>query len=54
MGSYGSLANTGIAITLGGLTLGPLGLVISAVALVAIGALMLRLGWRRRKALNAR
>jgi hypothetical protein len=54
MGSYGSLASTGFAITLGGLTLGSIGLVVMAAALVAIGALSLRLGWRRGREVNAR
>jgi hypothetical protein len=54
MTSYGGLASTGFAITIGGLTLGPLGLVGAATALVALGALSLRLGWRRGRELNAR
>lgn len=52
--TYGNLAGTGFAITLGGLTLGPIGLVVAAVAIVATGALALRLAWRRGRAVNAR
>jgi hypothetical protein len=54
MGSYGSLASTGFAVTLAGFTLGPIALVGAAIALVAIGALALRLGWRRNRSLNSR
>lgn len=54
MTNYGGLASTGFAMTLGGLTLGPLGLVVAATTLVAVGAVSLRLGWRRGRELNAR
>jgi hypothetical protein len=48
------LAFTGFGVTLVGLTFGPLAIVGIAVALIAIGATTLRLGWRRNKALNSR
>jgi hypothetical protein len=54
VGSYGSLASTGFAVTLAGFTMGPLAMVGAAIALIAIGAIALRLGWRRNKALNSR
>lgn len=54
MTSYGGLASTGFAVTIGGLTMGPMGLVVSAAALVGVGALALRLGWRRGREVNAR
>lgn len=54
MTNYGGLASTGFAVTVGGLTLGPLGLVAAATALVTVGAVALRLGWRRGRDLNAR
>jgi hypothetical protein len=37
-----------------GFTFEPLAMVGAAIVLVAIGAAALRLGWRRKKALNSR
>ncbi len=52
--TYGGLASTGFAMTIGGLTMGPIGLVLMAAVLVAVGALALRLGWRRGQPVNGR
>ena len=54
MGRFGSLASTGFAVTFAGFTWGPLAIVGAAFALIAIGAVALRLGWRRNKELNSR
>jgi hypothetical protein len=54
VGSYGSLASTGFAVTLAGFTFGPVAMVGAAIALIAIGATALRLGWRRKRDLNSR
>ncbi|MGV2384205.1 MAG UNVERIFIED_CONTAM: hypothetical protein LOD86_02880 [Thermobifida fusca] len=47
---YGkTLPMTGAGITLGGIFIGQLWLVVTAVALVAVGALIIRLSFRRGK-----
>ena len=61
MGSYGNvgaattgLAGTGIVLDIAGHAVGVLWMVAIAVLMVALGALCLRLGWRRGKPLNGR
>jgi hypothetical protein len=44
----------GFAVTLVGFTFRPIAMVGAAIVLVAIGAVALRLGWRRKKVLNSR
>lgn len=47
--NYGSLANTGAGLTIGGLVLNQTWLVAVAVGLVLVGALLIRLTFRRGK-----
>jgi hypothetical protein len=60
MGTYGntiavsSLASTGVMIGFGSHYFGVLAMVLTAVVMVAVGALCLRLGWRRGRPLNGR
>ena len=54
MASYGGLASTGFTAAVFGYTFGGIELVIFAVALVVVGAALLRTAWRPGKAVNAR
>ncbi len=60
-GTYGmvggagtGLASTGAVVVFGGHAYGVVALVAIAFMLVAVGALCLRLGWRRNRPLNGR
>jgi hypothetical protein len=48
------LASTGIAVSIGGHFFGVFAILLTAFLMVALGALCLRLGWRRDRPLNGR
>jgi hypothetical protein len=60
MGTYGrvagvsGLASTGVVVGIGGHFFGLLAILLTAFLMVALGALCLRLGWRRDRPLNGR
>jgi hypothetical protein len=60
MGTYGrvtgvsGLASTGAVVGVGGHFFGLLAMLMIAVVLVSVGAIFLRLGWRRDRPLNGR
>jgi hypothetical protein len=47
--NYGSLASTGATLTIGGIVFDQIWLIAAAFGLVLIGALCIRLGFRRGK-----
>lgn len=47
--NYGSLANTGVSLTIGGIVLNQTWLVAAAAGLVLAGALLIRVSFRRGK-----
>lgn len=54
MHSYGVLPNTGLAVTVLGVTFGGAQLLAIGIALVLLGALVLRLTWRRNLGVSSR
>ncbi|MFI1170826.1 hypothetical protein [Streptomyces melanogenes] len=47
--NYGSLASTGVTLTIGGIVLDQVWLIALAAGLVVMGAVVIRLGFRRGK-----
>lgn len=52
MGDYGKLASTGAGIAIGGVFINQLWLLAIAVGCMLVGALAIRLGWRRNKTMS--
>ncbi|WP_267595710.1 hypothetical protein [Carbonactinospora thermoautotrophica] len=50
--SYEKLPLTGAGITVGGVFFEQVWLLVAAAGLIAMGALMIRLGWRRNKGIS--